>query len=72
MNYHDNLNALAAKLEKENPGKTIVLDASTLETVIISDDPLAVREAVVKMGDAIPVFMGGPNTEPLCFHHMPC
>jgi hypothetical protein len=40
--------------------------------VIISSDPYAVREAIVKMGDAIPVFVGGPYTEPLCFHHMPC
>lgn len=70
--WYAQLNSLIEKLENDNPCKTIVLNAETLEIIIISDNPLEVGEKIKTLDkNIVSLFAGGlyPKRE-ICFHRM--
>ena len=61
MSTHLKLHKLTERLERENPGKTIVLDLRTLEVVAISENHDQIAKAVAALKDhVVPLFIGGP------------
>lgn len=64
MSYYSELLELSDTLEREHPGKTIVLNLKTFKPIVISDNSVEVEKRVKAAqdnGEAI-VFLGGPNT----------
>lgn len=67
---NDDLDFLSDKLEQENPGKTIVLNAATREIIIASDRSDEIASKLKSLSsDVITLFIGGPHKEALAFHH---
>lgn len=60
--FYEKLNRTVEILEKNNPGKTIILNATTLETILISSDPTQITNKVSELNTSniIPLFIGGP------------
>lgn len=62
--YFDNYRLtkeIVDELEKNNPNKTIVLNASTLEIIIISDnsDEISMKMREIALTNIVPLICGG-------------
>lgn len=72
--FYDKVLEVTTRLEKENPGKTVVLNAANLEVIIISDDDKEIAAKVKEVNDlwgVVPLFCGGPYIHnEVTFHHM--
>jgi hypothetical protein len=66
-----NLQTEMERLERKHPGKTIVLNARTMEVLVASKSDTVIARKVKDLDENIvPLFIGGPETEDaLAFHH---
>ena len=68
--HKDDFLAFTEKLEKQNPGATIVLNAETHEVLIASNDPAEIAGKLKSFkDDIVTLFIGGPAREPVFSHH---
>jgi 23S rRNA pseudoU1915 N3-methylase RlmH len=66
----EGLDSYAARLEKEHPGKTIVLNAKTREILIASQNSTEIAKTLRSLSDDIvTLFIGGPRLNQVGFHH---
>ena len=68
--HEEDITALSDKLELENPGKTIVLNAKTREVIVVSGNPIEISRTLKTLrDDVVTLFIGGPFTENVACHH---